>query len=227
MRKKKCNRCGVWIYDDTVTCPLCKSVLEEQLEDGGDKISGGYPKVEFDIDKHERLRNIFIFTLIMISGLLIFINYITYKGFMWSIIAVMVVAYIGVTVTYSIMNNANLAAKLVVQTVGAGILCIIVDNVTGYTGWSANYVIPGLILFADLSIVLCMIINRMNWQSYFMYQISITVISFIPILLYPLRLITRPMASLVTVSAAVIILAGTIIFGDKSIKDELIRRFNT
>ncbi len=186
-----------------------------------------YPNVEFDIGKYNKIKRIFLFILTVVSVVLGFINYITYSGVIWSLIAVVGIIYFGVTVTYSIMNNANLASKILVQTIGAGILVVVIDNVTGYIGWSVNYAVPAMILFANLAIVLLMIVNPMNWQSYFMYQIAITIFSFIPLILFWVKLIDRPFLAILTSGISILILIGTIVFGDRSVKNELIRRFNT
>jgi len=90
-----------------------------------------------------------------------------------------------------------------------------------------NYAVPAMILFANLAIVLLMIVNPMNWQSYFMYQIAITIFSFIPLILFWVKLIDRPFLAILTSGISILILIGTIVFGDRSVKNELIRRFNT
>jgi hypothetical protein len=222
---KRCRRCQVNILDETHTCPLCRRVLE--YDESNEKSTRMYPNVEFDIGKYNKIKRIFLFILTVVSVVLGFINYITYSGVIWSLIAVVGIIYFGVTVTYSIMNNANFASKILVQTIGAGILVVVIDNVTGYIGWSVNYAIPAMILFANLAIVLLMIVNPMNWQSYFMYQIAITIFSFIPLVLFWIKLIDRPFLAILTSGISILILVGTIVFGDRSVKNELIRRFNT
>ncbi len=222
---KRCRRCQVNILDETHTCPLCRRVLE--YDEMNEESTRMYPNVEFDIGKYNKIKRIFLFILTVVSVVLGFINYITYSGVIWSLIAVVGIIYFGVTVNYSIMNNANLASKILVQTIGAGILVVVVDNVTGYIGWSVNYAVPAMILFANLAIVLLMIVNPMNWQSYFMYQIAITIFSFIPLILFWVKLIDRPFLAILTSGISILILIGTIVFGDRSVKNELIRRFNT
>ncbi len=59
-----------------------------------------------------------------------------------------------------------------------------------------------------------------------MYQIAITVFSFIPLILWAAGLLTRPFLALFTVTVTVIILAVTIVLGDRSVKTELKRRFH-
>ena len=70
-----------------------------------------------------------------------------------------------------------------------------------------------------------MAFNRLNWQSYFMYQIAITIFSFIPLILWAAGWITSPMMSVITVILSVSVLLITIILGDRSVKKELKRRF--
>ena len=70
------------------------------------------------------------------------------------------------------------------------------------------------------------LVNRMNWQSYFMYQIAITLFSFIPIALWAAGFITQPVMAIITVILSVLILTMTVLLGDRRVKNELIRRFH-
>ena len=70
------------------------------------------------------------------------------------------------------------------------------------------------------------LVNRLNWQSYFMYQLAITIFSFIPLILWAAGLVTRPLMAVITVVLTVFILAMTIFLGDRGVKNELIRRFH-
>ena len=124
------------------------------------------------------------------------------------------------------MRHANLASKIVLQTIAAEVLLVMIDHSTGYAGWSVNYGIPSTLLFADLAVVFLIIVNRLNWQSYFMYQIAITIFSFIPVILWAAGLVTRPLMALITVVVTVAILFVTIKWGDRSVKTELKRRFH-
>ena len=100
-----------------------------------------------------------------------------------------------------------------------------IDWVLGYEGWSVNYAVPATILFADVAVVFLILVNRLNWQSYFMYQLAITIFSFIPLILWAAGWITSPMMSVITVILSVSVLLITIILGDRSVKKELKRRF--
>ena len=187
---------------------------------------GMYPQIRYDRKRIKKLAVIFYGLLFLVGAVLGGINYATYSGSLWSVIAIVLMAYTALTVEYSILRHANLASKILLQTVAAQALLVALDHSTGYNGWSVNYGIPSTILFADLSVVSLILVNRMNWQSYFMYQIAVTVFSFIPLILWAAGFLTRPSLALITVAVTVIILTVTIVLGDRSVKTELKRRFH-
>ena len=221
---KHCKRCGVEILDETYICPLCRAVLSPKENGEGTRM---YPQVNFAVDKLKKFKNIILFCLLVVCVLLGLVNYYTYRGVLWSVIAIASVLYFGITISYSVFNRANAGSKILVQAVGAQILVAVIDYVLGGLGWSVNYVIPVMILTANAALVLLMVFNRMNWQSYFMYQIAITVFSFVPLILVLTDVAARPMMSILCVCISILLLLGTIVFGDRNVKNELIRRFHT
>lgn len=187
---------------------------------------GMYPEIHYDVNKWKKIVNIFYAVLFAIAAILGVINYAVYSGFMWSVIAIGSIGYTAVTVRYSIMRHANLGSKIMTQTIGAQILLVLIDYMTGYRGWSVDYAIPGTILFADAAIVFLIIVNRLNWQSYFMYLITLTIFSIIPMILWFTGLIANPVMAVITFILSVLILLVVVILGDRSVKNELIRRFH-
>lgn len=187
---------------------------------------GMYPEISYDINILKKMTHLFYAVLLAVAACLGVVNYATYSGFMWSVIAIASIVYAVMTVQYSIMRHANLGYKILIQTIGAQILLVIIDIMTGYKGWSIDYAIPTTILFADIAIVFLIVVNRLNWQSYFMYQIAVTVFSFIPMVLWAVGLIDRPLMAIITVIISVLVLTVTILLGDRRVKNELIRRFH-
>ncbi|MCB6610437.1 DUF6320 domain-containing protein [[Clostridium] symbiosum] len=188
---------------------------------------GNYPSISYDRGKLKKLTNILylvLFTAAAITGL---VNVLTYgiTETWWSLIAIGSIAYVAMTLRYSIMRRASLAGILIRQSLGVQVLLVIIDYMTGFSRWSFNYAIPSLILFDVIAVVFLILINRLNWQSYFMYQIAITIFSFIPLILWAAGLITSPLMSIITVILSVSVLFITIILGDRSVKKELKRRF--
>lgn len=240
-------KCGVCSYGDEVVVSFTSVLADTRLQDyffdclrergipveteGNGAVadvpdSGMYPEIHYDPVKWKKLVNLFYAVLVALAAILVVINAATGMAVPWSIIAVDCIAYTAITVRYSIMRHANLGAKILIQTIGTQALLIILDHLLGYSGWSVNFAVPSTILFADIAIVFLIIVNRLNWQSYLMYQIAITVLSFIPIILWAVGWITRPEMAIITVILSVLILTLVVLMGDRSVKNELIRRFH-
>ena len=115
---------------------------------------------------------------------------------------------------------------IVAQVVGAVLLVIAADNIVGYRGWSVNYVLPSAILLLEATIVILMVLNASNWQSYILMQILTVVVSLICVILWKVCVITSPVLSMVSLAVSLCMLLGTLIFGERKAKAELKRRFH-
>lgn len=221
---KWCNQCHLEIADSEPVCPLCKTVPES---DGNIEMKPPlYPRIEFDVRKFHILIRLFIFVSVVMSCGLLFVNLMTYRGLFWSGIVIAAILYANMTLIYSVQRNANPAAKIMVQTLAAQLLVVWIDYLIGYEGWSVNYAVPGILLVAECSMLVLQIVNFMNWQSYILFQIEYVVLSMIPVVLSFCHIITKPLMTFLALACSILIFVGTMIFGDKKAKNELIRRFH-
>lgn len=220
---KRCNQCKIEVSDYEIVCPLCQTALEELQ---AEKQSPKYPVIEFDLHKFHIITRLFLFLSIIFGAAIVLFNYLTFHGSWWSVICIGVMIYAWITILFSIQHNTNPAAKILVQTLAAQFFCVIIDFVLGYQGWSVNYAIPGIILIANGSMLILMIVNFMSWQSYILFQIEYVVFSLILVILYFIGIIQKPLLTFLAIGSSVIILTGTMIFGDKKAKNELKRRFH-
>lgn len=226
---KACKRCHIYSKDASNRCPLCGELLERETEkDDNTHNPLLYPVIDLNMGAYHFVRKLFLFISILTAAILCVINYMTYSvaPVLWSFITVAAIFYGLLTIYYSIYTTRSFASKLFAQTIGASILCIVIDVVLGYKGWSINFVIPSLILFTNLVIIILMILNPMKRQTYYMYQLTITVFSMACFALCFTSIMTRKEFAIVTGIVGIISLIGSIIFGDKGFQDELIRRFH-
>lgn len=217
----KCKQCNVEIVDESLVCPLCNSVLEQQ--DGSED---KYPDIRFKTRRMMLIVRIYLFVTILTSVLVAGINYATYQGSLWSLIVIAALFYLYLTLRFAVMADTGYKAKIIVLTIVAIGLVILIDFVLGYDGWSVNYVIPGAILLVDAGIVLLMMINWRNWQSYLLFQIFMIGCSTIPLILIMAGIVTQQMLSLIAFGCSVFLFLGTVIIGDRRARVELKRRFH-
>ncbi len=100
------------------------------------------------------------------------------------------------------------------------------DYIFGWHRISVNYMVPTVILAADLVITGLMYFHRVKWQSYFMYQISIALWSLLPVIFIFLEYVTVPYLSIAAFFVSMMLLALTIMIRRNATSDELVRRFH-
>jgi uncharacterized membrane protein YeaQ/YmgE (transglycosylase-associated protein family) len=218
----KCKQCGVFVRDDTNVCPLCHCVLEE---DGA--AEDKYPNIWRKNHILKLLIRIYLFVAILVETVLIWLNYRYFDGIYWSVIVGVVLAYIYLTLAYTVSySRAGYRMKIIVGVAGAVLLLAVIDRLLGNYHWSLNYVFPAAILALDVTVLFLIAFNRRNWQSYISFQILMILFSLPAI---PLRLagvITAPAMSYVALAVSVFCLLGTLIIGGRRATTELQRRFH-
>lgn len=218
----KCKQCGVFVRDDADVCPLCKCVLETDGE-----TENKYPDIWAKNHLLKLLIRICLFVMLVTESVLIFLNYIYFDGLYWSVIAGVIFAYIYLTLAYTVSySRAGYRMKIIVGVAGAVLLLFVIDHVLGNNGWSLNYVFPAALLATDVVVLLLIIFNRKNWQSYLTFQIAMILFSLIPVILSELGYMTFPSFAYIALAVAFFLFLGTVIIGGKRATTELKRRFH-
>lgn len=218
----RCRQCNVEILDNTQICPLCKCVVEQE-----EQMENAYPDIRFRVRKLNLAVRIFLFAAILTEVLLVYLNYKFFNGIWWSVISGAGFAYLYFIARFAILNdNAGYRSKFLLLTFAGIIYVILIDYVIGYHGWSVNFVLPGGLLFVDVAILFVMFLNRRNWQSYIILEISMIFLSMLPLILIWMNIVTESFISWFAFAVSVLLFLGTLIIGDKRARNELKRRFH-
>ena len=246
---KQRMKCGAVAYDGKLCLSFSSAMaenrlpeyffrfLEEQgipveLESNGiadqEHDNGRYPATGGDKNKIKKAVRFFYLSLAVISVLAGVVNLATYRQipFKWAFLTWGAAAYVAMTLRFSVMRHASMSGILVRQCLGIQAILLLIDSLTGLHGWSVDYAIPCVVLFEVAAILLMMLVNRMNWQCYFMYQIAITFLSFVPLVFLKIGWTKHPMLTVLSVAVSVWALVLTVLLGDRSVKRELRRRFH-
>lgn len=246
---KQRMKCGAVAYDGKLCLAFTSAMTENRLpevffrflEDQGIPVEqesngitdrehdkGRYPVIAQDRRKIKKAVRMFYLSLVFVSVLAGIVNLATYRQipFKWSLLTAGAAAYVAMTLKFSVMRHASLSGILVRQCLGIQAILLLIDTLTGLHGWSVDYAIPCVVLFEVAAILLMMLVNRLNWQSYFMYQIAITVLSFIPLIFWKIGWTRHPLLTVLSVVISVAALLATVLLGDRSVKRELRRRFH-
>lgn len=234
----KCIRCNVFINDETEICPLCHNPLSFSGGDGAAAEAGQsgssseyikekntYPKAR-RATKLTVAKSISFVVLVVVCMLLIEIDLTFFEGFIWFPIPVAAIIYAYLIFRYGVIAGGSHQAKIIILTTFGVLFAILVDYVTGFHRWSVNYIIPAGILAADLVMIISMIINRRNRQSYVVPMLVIIVISLVPELLWWIGIITKPMLSWIAMIVTISVGFASMLVNEYRSLNELKRRFH-
>ena len=198
------------ISDETERCPLCGSVLEYTGE-----VENMYPDVRVYTRKMTMISKIYLFCALLVEVLLIYINVVTESQIAWSAITGLGFFYGYMLIRFAILGKTGYRAKITVLTLMAILIVIAIDFLVGYRGWSVNYALPSAIILVDVGIIICMIVNRRNWQSYMMWQIFMILCSIVPVILIFTGIVTAQLFALIAFAFSLFLFLGTLIIGDR------------
>lgn len=218
---KQCTKCNVNIIDDTDRCPLCRHALIG--EDGGTR---SYPNAIGSIRKARFLKNLILFISLVASISLVAIEYMIRRHVGWSLIVVLTLLYANLVVRYAVLGKSGYQAKIFTLVLVAILVLLGVDYLTGFKRWSLTYVYPCVVMGVDVAILILMLVNRRNWQSYIMSQIFMFILSLLSLVFMAIGANQKPLIGFIGIGVTLFVLMGTLIFGEERAKEELKRRFH-
>ena len=213
------------LLDPVSVCPLCKCIVEP-TEDEASRQIYPYGFAEKGIKKMQRALSIYLFAAIVAEAILVGIDYSVGGKPGWVIIIGGLFAYGYVTLKVSIQMHTGYRLKMILQTLLGVAVLFLIDLETGFYGWSLNYVLPGALMLMDVAIVVLMIANKRNWQSYIPLELLMIALAVGPLVLYYFHFSTNLTLACIAMGVAVLVFVGTMIIGGKRARDELYRRFH-
>ena len=217
----KCQNCRIEILDETERCPLCQTVLEPT-----DELENMYPNIRL-WRKHRIVAcRIYLFCALFVQAILTVIDFLTPSPFHWSFITGLVLLLAYICLRLGVSDKTNYRSKLILITLTVLACLFGMDAVIGYQGWSLDYVLPAGLMVVDGVLMILMICNRRNWQSYIMWQILMILLSLIPAALYLWGIEHNVLMAFLPLGISSFLFLGTVMIGGSRATTELKRRFH-
>ncbi len=234
-----CRNCGIKIADDGNVCPLCRCVTAPCGPAGDDESPDlptqkgvvsdtpiyPYLNAEREIRKMQRALRIYLAAAIAAVVILILADIAVHGTPGWVILIGIFLAYGYLTLKVSISMHTGYRLIVFLQCVLGVAVLFAIDMVSGFQGWSLTYVIPAACMLIDLAIVVMMIVNKRDWQSYIPFLLVILAFSILPLVLFSFGLVTHLVVPVIGLTLVALTFAGAVIVGGRRARDELYRRF--
>ena len=170
--------------------------------------------------------NLILFLSVVITLVSLTVDYMIDGEMGWSLIVLLGMFYANVTMRLAIAGKSGYRFKMISMVVSAIAVLWGIDYLTGNRGWALSIVFPSAIVLVDIGILILMVVNSRNWQSYMMLQIFTILLSIIPLVLIGAGIIKWKYMALIAMGISLFIFLGTLIIGDKRARNELKRRFH-
>jgi hypothetical protein len=218
-----------------MTCPLCTTVLKESDKETTLKPSKFPPYKSSDAVKRNFVLRLLLFISIVVGGVSFLINMLLLETGLWSLIVISGIIYLWILIKYTIMTNYNISLRLLFQAITVTLLVFAIERFIPSltlapigTRWALEYVMPFVMIATSLAITIIIFVRPLKYRDYVFYLFCMSILGFIPIILYLFKLIEPHgfIPSLICAAYSVITLLGMFFFGDRTTKDELVKRFH-
>ena len=184
-----------------------------------------YPKI-LNIEKGKIIKKILLLVSVIISIILVLINFCIDSTNKWSLLCRVGIIYVWLTTLYSLKRNVNIASHVMIQMICITALTLAIDYILGYEGWSITLAIPIIIMIGNVTLLILTIVSRKKYIKYAIYQIIIFILSMIPLILMKYSIQNYNLPTIISSSIAGATLCLTLILCGRDLYKDIIRRFH-
>lgn len=214
-----CANCN--IHTKQQYCPLCKHKLSERTDE-----NEYYPVYETKIKRRHFVQRLVLFIAIFTISTSVLINLLTNRNELWFLYVLGPVLYGVLFINHTILSKAHTGSKVIFQVIALSVMLFILDAASGGSRWSIHYVIPFLVSLATLFVTIIVLRKPMKWREYIGYMTTMVILGFLPVILFLSSWSTVLWPSAATALYALLTLIGMILFSEKTMKNEIVRRFH-
>ncbi len=224
-----CECCKVRIQGSHEHCPLCQRILtihENVGESSCVESVEAFPYIPSIYKSNYIVFKIMSFISIALVIVSITLNLIISNKHWWSLFVVLGVVCFWIFFYVAFSKRKNIPKNILYQVVIISFFVFVWDHLTGWKGWSVDFVIP-ILCFMDLLVLLVLSkILHSDVDDYIIYMLIAGIFGIAPILFYLFGFLHYALPSIICIASSVLFLSGTVIFQGDKIKEELKRRLH-
>lgn len=226
---KYCSKCGVYIENDTKRCPLCQNKLtEKEVSEALKHIAGEQQQVFPPVPDSTGIYNLCIKILLLISVIItvatVSVNYFFQGRGWWSLFVLAGLVCVWAAAGIAIRKRKNILKNVLWQMIVISLICVIWDKVTGWRGWSVDFVLPITYLTAMLILVIMNRVLKLQAEDYMIYGLLGSLFGLIPLIFLLLGQLKYRLPSVLCIGASIVFMAVLFIFQGGKMAAELKRR---
>lgn len=219
---KHCEKCKVDIIGKRKNCPLCQGLLsgndEEQEEE--------FPQIASIYKQYNMFFKIIMLISIITASISVAVNIMLPRSGAWSLFIIGGLISVWVSLVTAINKRNNIPKNIIYQVMIISIAVVSWDYMTHWRGWSIEYVVPLICVFAMISMSFISKVMKLHIEDYLLYLIIDGVFGIVPSIFIMLGFLKVLYPSLICVVTSIISLSTLLIFEGDSMREEINKRLH-
>ena len=217
-----CKNCGIRLPGKYARCPLCKGELTGTPEEAGNVFPTFPPRRKTG----GTLLPWFALGSVAAAAVSAAVNLVLPSGGWWFQFVVGGIGSVWLSLLLVLKKRRNIPKTILWQVCLLSVLAVVWDLLTGFRGWSLDYVFPILCTAAMIAMAVIAKAKKLNIQDYILYLIIDCVFGLLSFAFLVAGKVRVVVPSAVCFASTVIFLAALLFFQGKALLAEIQRRFH-
>lgn len=219
---KRCRHCGVAVLGSRANCPLCQSPLSGEW----DGEAPDFPPLPPHSPVRALALRILAFLTIVALCVCTAVNIMRPEHGYWVLYVLGGFASAWVLFLLFWKKMKSVLKNLIYQTGAAAVLCVLWDLATGWNLWSLNFALPIVFTVCMALMLLLALVRHIPPADSLLYFGESILLALVPLVFLLCGILTVPLPAIICASAAVVFLAGLVMFYWNPFWAEIRRRFH-
>lgn len=219
---KRCEKCNINVIGKRESCPLCQGLLTGEDKEQEEV----FPSISTVYKRHNMFFKILILVSIILASISVSVNIMIPEKGAWSLFIIGGLVSVWVSLITAINKRNNIPKNIIYQVMIISIALLIWDFMTHWKGWSIDYVIPLICVFAMITMAVISKVMKLNIEDYILYLIIDGLFGIIPIIFIMIGILNVIYPSLICVVTSIISLSTILLFEWESMRAEMKKRLH-
>lgn len=222
---KYCKYCKTKVDTTNDFCPLCFNHIEE-LDNSYEQFFTPRRRNETADRKKHFIFKLFLFLTICAITTCFLINFLVNPTVQWSLVVAFGLIYVWVLVSHTIMSRQSAVKKCLLQVISIFILLYFTERVANSQKWLMQYVYPSISFTVIFVLLMILFIDKNRSCNIFGFTVLIILMGVVSFVLLLFNLVEFKLLNLINCVFTVLTVLGMLIFGSRTLKQELSKRFH-
>ena len=205
-------------------CPMCQGTLKEI--EGGEDVTASFPTLKKKKMSHITIMKMTTFICAVLEIIFITIRIISDKKlpFLGPLVLGILGAWIAVLATIYLRNN--ILKVITWEAIVAIFADIYIDKVTGFYGWSIDWVVPFTLMLLGVVTIIIALATKLRLDEYIFYLLFDLIMAVMQIIFVTKGYTKNLWPTGISIMLYMILLAGVLIFRFRDLKKASEKMFN-